>query len=187
MQSSSSKSVTLEYEAMSPLYTLWLNCPHCLPHWYFSTLNSLITLVVIASLFVLLMNCSISLLSFCLYLYSAAFIHNLFIHSCMDSSFFLLRLQYCNLNVVLVSSDLNFWLNNLNIPSTISEFVSVCINCSTSLPSRFFMICTFPAPFISYALVWSMFITSISKFSSSIYLSAVSNWILVEYWPVHHA
>ena len=60
------------------LLTLLISC---------GTINSLIILAVMASSLMLLINCSFSLLSLSLYLQSAAFTHNLPIHSYMDSWF----------------------------------------------------------------------------------------------------
>ena len=62
-----------------------------------------------------------------------------------------------------------------NIPFAVlhvsfSEFVNICINCSPPLHSQHFMIGTFFSAFGSYVLVYSMFITFISKCNSSTYL-----------------
>ena len=59
----------------------------------FRTVNSLIMSAVMASLFTPLMKCSFSLLLFSWYLHSSPFIHNLPIHSCADSSIFLLNVH----------------------------------------------------------------------------------------------
>ena len=141
----------------------------------FSTNESLIILTMMASSFMPLMNCSFSLLSFSLYLHSAAFTCNLSIHSCMDSLLLLPSLQYWNDNIVLLYCGLNFSLSILNSPpavlhTTFSNFVKACMNCSPSLPILFSMIGTFSAPFSSYGLVCCIFITFISKFNSIIYL-----------------
>ena len=71
---------------------------------------------------------------------------------------------------------LNFLPSVVNSPSDVlhasfAEFGNVCNNFSLSLPSNFSIIGTFSLSFNPYDLVWIIFVTSIWKLSSSIYLS----------------
>ena len=122
------------------------------------------------------MNCSFSLLSYSLYLHSVAFIHNLPIHSCVDSSFFLFSLKYHNDNMVSLCCGLNFLPSIANSPSAVlhasfSKLTNVCINCSPSLCSTFCMIEIFFSSFRSYVLLCSMFVTFIPKLNCSTHFS----------------
>ena len=77
--------------------TLWAQAETCslfTSLGSFSTINTFIISVVMTSLFMPLMNCPFTLQLFSLYLHSAAFTHNLPIHSCTDFSLFLLHLHY---------------------------------------------------------------------------------------------
>ena len=100
-----------------------LKLVHCLPHWYLLPQSiPLIILVVMASLFMPLMNCSLRFLLFSLYLESVVFTCNMLIHSCLDSSPFLLSLHYCNNNIILLCYGLNVSLNILTVLPVLQLF-----------------------------------------------------------------
>ena len=128
---------------------------------------------MITSWFMPFMNCSFSILSFSLKLHSAAFIHNLPIQSCADSSLFLFNLQYHNDNMVLLCCGLNSHLVLLLFCMLLFHnlWMFVLAAVPPFLASFFLMIGTFSSLFSSCAVVCSMFITSISKFNISTYFS----------------
>ena len=55
----------------------------------------------------------------------------------------------------------------------LSVLVRVCINCNSSLPDQVFIMGTYSSSLRWYTFAWSTFVTSISKFTSSTYLSGV--------------
>ena len=105
---------------------------------------------------------------------TVAFIWSLLIY-CVDSLSFLCNVQFYNDNIVFLCCGLNVSFSTLSSPVVLfhvsfSGLVRVCINCNPSLSNQFYMIGSFSSP-RSYAVTWSTFATSISKFNSFTHLS----------------